>query len=88
MVYAVIRADWTYNRQRVQRVIPVSLGVMTPGQARKLSQEDLAEQVELGVQGIEDWTLEGFAQLKPNRDRKGKRIRSARRGSKANRGAR
>ena len=91
MIYAVVKTAWVYAGRRTKpRVIPLQLGVMTGGEARALSEEEILEQVELGLTGvdIEDVELLGLIQGKPDRERKGLRIRRARgRGSKTSRGA-
>lgn len=91
MVYAVVKTAWVYaGRATKPRVIPLQLGRMTGAQARALTEVEILEQVELGLVGvdIEDVELLGLIQGKPDRERKGLRIRRARgRGSKTDRGA-
>jgi hypothetical protein len=53
-----------------------------------MTEEEVLEQVELALQGVEEPEVLGIIQGKPDRERKGRRFNRRKRGSPSNRGAR
>src|SRR5262245_48820334 len=49
MVYAVVSASWIYGQERTTFSIPLSMGIMTAGEASKLTLADIEEAASLSL---------------------------------------